>query len=116
LLALYCFAIPALSQRFTIGAKGGLRLTGDTPQYGVSDSRRAYAVGDLRMTVQAGSSAPLSFNAVSRPLRQLVRRVRDPKTGRVMVGSIGGFMRIARGFESGDGNRVRDGRAGAATE
>jgi hypothetical protein len=46
LLALSCFVIPALSQRLTIGAKGGLRLTGDTPQYGVSDSKR-YLVGPM---------------------------------------------------------------------
>jgi len=36
--------ITALCQSFTIGAKGGLRLTGDMPQYGVSNSKR-YLVG-----------------------------------------------------------------------
>lgn len=46
LLALSSFAIPALSQQVTIGAKGGVRLTGDTPVYGISDSKR-YLVGPM---------------------------------------------------------------------
>jgi hypothetical protein len=44
ILALLCLAIPAFSQRLIVGAEGGLRLTGDTPQYGSSDSK-PYLVG-----------------------------------------------------------------------
>jgi hypothetical protein len=46
LLALSCCAIPVLSQHLTIGAKGGLRLTGDVPMYRTSNSRR-YVVGPM---------------------------------------------------------------------
>ncbi len=46
LLALLCFGIPALSQSFTIGAQGGLRLTGDVPAYFTSNSKR-YLVGPM---------------------------------------------------------------------
>jgi len=35
---------PRVSQRLIVGAEGGLRLTGDTPQYGSSDSK-PYLVG-----------------------------------------------------------------------
>src|SRR5580704_5773892 len=41
---LLCLAVPGLPQALTLGAEGGLRLTGDTPLYGVSNSRR-YLVG-----------------------------------------------------------------------
>src|SRR5208283_5513780 len=33
-LTLLCLAIPVLAQHLTIGAEGGLRLTGDSPDYG----------------------------------------------------------------------------------
>jgi hypothetical protein len=33
-LTLLCLAIPASAQHLTIGAEGGLRLTGDSPDYG----------------------------------------------------------------------------------
>ncbi len=41
---LLCLAVPGLPQALTLGAEGGLRLTGDTPLYGTSNSRR-YLVG-----------------------------------------------------------------------
>lgn len=46
LLALACCALPAFSEHFTIGAKGGLRLTADEPMYRTSNSRR-YVVGPM---------------------------------------------------------------------
>jgi len=49
-IALIFFVIPALSQSLTVGVKGGLRLTGDDPAYGQSDSKR-YLVGP---TVELG--------------------------------------------------------------
>jgi hypothetical protein len=41
---LLCLAVSALAQHLIIGAEGGLRLTGDTPDYGSSTSK-PYLVG-----------------------------------------------------------------------
>jgi|SRR5882724_8828400 len=46
LIPLLCFAVAGLPQHLTIGVKGGLRLTGDTPPYGASNSRR-YLIGPM---------------------------------------------------------------------
>ena len=43
-LTLLCLAIPAMAQQLIVGAEGGLRLTGDTPEYGISNSK-PYLVG-----------------------------------------------------------------------
>jgi hypothetical protein len=45
-ITLFFFAIPALSQSLTVGVEGGVRLTGDTPPYGISHSKR-YLVGPM---------------------------------------------------------------------
>ncbi len=43
---LLCLATAGLSQPVSVGAKGGLRLTGDRPEYGTSNSKR-YLVGPM---------------------------------------------------------------------
>jgi hypothetical protein len=44
-IALICFAIPGFSQRLTIGAVGGLRLTGDPQTYYDTSNSKPYLVG-----------------------------------------------------------------------
>lgn len=58
---LLCLAIPGLSQGLTVGALGGLRLTGDTPpfQLEVSNSKR-YVVGPM---IQVGLPFHFAFEA-----------------------------------------------------
>jgi hypothetical protein len=58
-IALFCFALPLLPQSLTVGAKGGLRLTGDVPPYGISDSKR-YLVGPM---IEFGLPFGLAFEA-----------------------------------------------------
>lgn len=53
--------VPALGQGLTLGAKGGLRLTGDAPEYGTSDSRR-YAVGPM---IEVGLPFHFAFEAAA---------------------------------------------------
>jgi hypothetical protein len=45
-LTLFCFAIPCLSQRLTLGVEGGVRLTGDPQVYDRSNSK-PYLVGPV---------------------------------------------------------------------
>jgi hypothetical protein len=58
--ALLMVTIPGMPQGFTVGVKGGLRLTGDTPPYAVTSDSKRYVVG---AAVEVGLPFGFAFDA-----------------------------------------------------